>query len=225
MTYEYENKLLYLFINSTSGSEITFLPPVTLKVFDYPDGLEGDYQMEVADLDNDGRVDILVSGKQLETVQIFRNLTGTQIAFFTCKDQPATLTTQRTGSSLQWQQSTNGSSYSNLVNGNGFTGVQSAMLNVAVVTESLNGKQFRCLVDGVPDIPFTIRLFNRWVGTSNNLWSNAGNWSCGTVPQGDVEVEIDSEVTIDMDVTIGKIVLKPGGNIIVAPGKKLTVLR
>jgi hypothetical protein len=225
MTYEYENKLLYLFINSTSGSEITFLPPVTLKVFDYPDGLEGDYQMEVADLDNDGRVDILVSGKQLETVQIFRNLTGTQIAFFTCKDQPATLTTQRTGSSLQWQQSTNGSSYSNLVNGNGFTGVQSAMLNIAVVTESLNGKQFRCLVDGVPDIPFTIRLFNRWVGTSNNLWSNAGNWSCGTVPQGDVEVEIDSEVTIDMDVTIGKIVLKPGGNIIVAPGKKLTVLR
>jgi hypothetical protein len=224
MTYEYENKLLYLFINSTSGSEITFLPPVTLKVFDYPDGLEGDYQMEVADLDNDGRVDILVSGKQLETVQIFRNLVGTQIPFFTCKDQPATLTTHRTGSSYQWQQSINGTNFENLANGIGLSGVQSSMLNIAAVTEAMNGKLFRCLVNGMPDIPFSIRLFNRWVGTNNNLWSNADNWSCGTVPQGDVEVEIDGEVIVDVDVTIGKVILKPGGKVNVSAGKKLTVL-
>jgi hypothetical protein len=38
-------------------------------------------------------------------------------------------------------------------------------------------------------------------------------------------VEIDGEVEIDIDVTIGKIILKPGGVIIVAPGKKLTMLQ
>jgi hypothetical protein len=218
-------KLLSIYLNSTAGSEITFLPPIRIPVFDYPDGWEGEYQIEVADLDDDGRIDIIVSGKQLETVQILRNLIGAQIPLFVCKDEPATLTEQRTGSSYQWQQSTNVSNYTNLVNGNGFSGVQSQMLNITSVTESLNGNLFRCLVNGVPDIPFSIRLFNRWVGANNNLWSNASNWSCGTVPQGDIEVEIDGDVLIDIDVTIGKIVLKPGGNINIAPGKKLTVLR
>jgi hypothetical protein len=218
------SKLIYLYINSTTGSEITFLPPVSLPVFDYPDGWEGDYQFEVADLDNDGRIDIIVSGKQLETVQIFRNLTGTQIPLFVCKDQPATITAQGTGSSYQWQQSINGGTFSNLANGNGFSGVQSSILNIASVNESFNGKLFRCLVNGVAEIPYSLRLFNKWLGTTNNLWSEPSNWSCGSVPFGNIEVEINGEVEIDLDVTIGRIILKPGGKVNVAAGKKLTVL-
>lgn len=218
-------KILLVFINSTaSNGEITFWLPIEFTLFDYPDGMEGNYQMEVADLDADHRPDIIVYGLQSEKVQIFRNLVGTHKPIFTCKDQPATLTSQLTGNSYQWQQSTNGNSFANLVNGSGFSGVQSPMLNIAAVTESMNGKFFRCLVNELPESPFSIRLFNRWVGTSNNLWSDAGNWSCGTVPQGDIEVEIDRNVMIDIDVTIGKIVLKPGGTVTVAAGKKLTVL-
>jgi uncharacterized delta-60 repeat protein len=87
-----------------------------------------------------------------------------------------------TGTSYQWQVSIDGVSFSNLVNNSFYSAVNTAHLSLSNLPTSFTGYQYRCLVDGVPQLSHTIRFVNTWTGAVNDDWHNPGNWGCNSVP-------------------------------------------
>ena len=221
--FDEPNKIVDIFINETTGTHIHFASPISFPLIDDENGYEGEYKLDVADLDMDGRPDIMISAVQTEQVQILRNLTGTNIHRYFCADQPGEIKTQSTGTTYQWQQSVTGSGYTNMDNNASFVGTQTRTLSITNIGTALYGKYFRCLVNGKPDKATKIKLLNTWTGDADNLWSNPANWDCGFVPTGPMDVVINGNITVDIDITIGSIQLLQGGNISVAPGKKVTI--
>jgi hypothetical protein len=222
--FDQPNKMVDIFINETTDTNIQFASPISFPLIDDPNGYEGEYKLDVSDLDMDGRPDIMISAVQTEQVQILRNLTGTNIHQNFCADQPGEITTQSTGTTYQWQQSGTGSGYTSIDNNAAFVGTQTRTLSITNIGTALHGQYFRCLVNGKPDKATKIKLLNTWTGDADNLWSNAANWDCGFVPTGPMDVIINGNVTVDIDLIIGSIQLLPGGNISVAPGKKVTII-
>jgi len=65
---------------------------------------------------------------------------------------------------------------------------------------------------------------NTWTGLVNELWENAGNWSCGRVPDINTDVIINSgTVTINSAAICRRINAGPAANITVTPGFSLRV--
>lgn len=67
---------------------------------------------------------------------------------------------------------------------------------------------------------------NSWNGGTGN-WNVAGNWSCGTIPDGSTDIAIASGTpTLNTDFTLpaGKsLTLSGSGSLVIAPGKTLTI--
>ncbi len=65
---------------------------------------------------------------------------------------------------------------------------------------------------------------NTWTGLVNALWENAGNWSCGRVPDINTDVMINSgTLTINSAAICRRINAGPAANITVTPGFSLRV--
>ena len=67
---------------------------------------------------------------------------------------------------------------------------------------------------------------NSWSGGTGN-WNVAGNWSCGSVPDGSTDIAVSSGTpTLDVDFTLPSgrsLTLSGSGSLVVAAGKTLTV--
>jgi len=132
-----------------------------------------------------------------------------------------------TGSTYQWQMSTDSVNFTNVSNGGYYGGANSSVLQLTGIPSSMNGFQFRCLTNGNPGYVWTIQFKNTWTGSSgNNLWSNAANWSCGTLPDANTDVYIPAgRVVINSNVTVRTLEVAPTATVTVATGVTLTVLK
>jgi endo-1,4-beta-D-glucanase Y len=132
----------------------------------------------------------------------------------------------QTGSSYQWQVSTDGgSSYSNISNGASYSGVTTDTLTILSASGSLNGDYYRCTVNGTNGTAYPIKITDTWTGAVNNFWETAGNWSCGTVPNSNTDVIINTgSPTISSNVSIRSLQLSSSANLTVNAGKQLNVL-
>lgn len=83
--------------------------------------------------------------------------------------------------SYQWQLNT-GSGYSNISNGVNYSGATSDTLQLINVPTSFTGYKYRCIVNGVNNIEYTLRFKNLWTGNVSTNWFTTGNWSCNSVP-------------------------------------------
>jgi hypothetical protein len=132
------------------------------------------------------------------------------------------------GSSYQWQI-LNGENWQSLQPDANFSGTQTVTLNITNLSLSQYGIQLRCVANGNEAGPaYTIRFGSLWTGASNNEWSVAANWSCGTVPTIQTDVIINGGVTPFPVVNIAnaearRVVLRTGAQVNVMPGMKLTV--
>lgn len=72
---------------------------------------------------------------------------------------------------------------------------------------------------------YKLGCVNSWTGAVNNLWENAANWSCGTVPgeNSDVVISSGKTVQVNSNVTIRSLQLNPAVAFTVAAGYHLTV--
>jgi photosystem II stability/assembly factor-like uncharacterized protein len=76
----------------------------------------------------------------------------------------------------------------------------------------------------LPQAPICTPPFNTWLGTISTAWETAGNWSCGTVPDANTDVIINSgTVVLSSNVTIKSFNIKPGVNFTVNSGFNLNV--
>ena len=76
-------------------------------------------------------------------------------------------------------------------------------------------------------ISVIISATNTWTGSTNNLWNEASNWSCGVVPNSSNDIVISNGTPLlntDLTIPVGKSLTISGtGALIIAPGKTLTI--
>lgn len=130
-----------------------------------------------------------------------------------------------TGTSYQWQVNTGGG-YVNISDNAFYSGSSTSTLQLSNIPSSWYNYQYRCVVNGVNDLPNTIKFANFWMGAVNNDWNNAGNWSCGVVPDMYTDVVISSgNVIINSNVTIGNLNIQSGASLTIGSGFTVTLTR
>lgn len=142
-----------------------------------------------------------------------------------CDNAVRTITTPETGSTYQWQVNT-GSGYTNIVNDANYSGVNTATLTITNAPTSWYGRKYRCVVNGVPSVYFTVLQFQAvWTGAVDAAWENPLNWNCGKVPDSFTDVIISSgTIVISSNAVINSLQLNPGVNLTIITGNSLTIL-
>jgi hypothetical protein len=117
------------------------------------------YHNNTADFDLDGKSDFLVVsyGAMPFAITVFENKVGDLIDVPVCAGTTKNIHTDLPGTSYQWQENT-GSGFINLSNNSPFSGVQTAILTISNPSISLNGRKYRCLVDGLFSSTFNLQV-------------------------------------------------------------------
>ena len=109
-----------------------------------------------------------------------------------CNTGNAVVDAGLSGSSYQWQMSTDSVQFNNVINSGNFIGTNTPTLSLTSIPASWRGYQFRCIVDGGSSNLTTIYFSNEWTGAVSNEWENSANWLCGIVPGQFEDVIINS---------------------------------
>lgn len=107
----------------------------------------------------------------------------------TCATDTITYTAAASGSTYQWQEDS-GAGFVNMSNGSNFSGVTTHTVKLVGLPTSYTGRRYRCVVNGVPGNPVTLRFTKVWNGIISNDWSNVNNWGCGALPDEFTDVVI-----------------------------------
>ena len=142
-----------------------------------------------------------------------------------CPGGNTTFSSNVTGSSYQWQVSS-GPNFINVANGGNYSGATTATLQVSNVPASFNANRYRCVVDNINvSNTYFLQVGNVWTGAVDNKWETPGNWSCGTVPDANANVIINSgTVTVSSNATCRSLTLNAGANVTVQTGFSLDVM-
>ena len=177
----------------------------------------------LADLNGDNKPEIITANASDTSLSILVNKIGG--ARELCPSvASASFVSNSTGTSYQWQVSTDGSNFNNLSNSSQYSGVLTGTLHLNNIPSMYNGYRYRCVVDGVSGIVHTIRFTNTWKGSTNNAWNNPANWSCGVVPDQNTDVYIGSgNIVVSSNVVVRSLELGPGVVVTVKPGYTIIV--
>ena len=128
-------------------------------------------------------------------------------------------------SNYQWQVDT-GTGFINIYNSAIYSGANAAQLIVHNVPSAWTNYRYRCWVDYFSySRVYAFRFRTQWSGAISTAWENAGNWSCGVVPDNNTDVIITSgSVVVNNNTTIRSLQLSPGVSFTVNPGVSLTIL-
>jgi hypothetical protein len=129
----------------------------------------------------------------------------------------------------QWQADI-GNGFENLADDIVFSGTTSDTLWLTAMPSTLYGYKFRCIasVEGVDSVSTAeeLKFINRWTGAVSNVWEDAGNWSCGSLPGENTDVIIESgNVILNSASAIRSLTVLPGVNITVTEGGGLNILK
>ncbi len=112
----------------------------------------------------------------------------------TCATDTITYTAASSGSTYQWQED-NGAGFVNMTNSVNFIGVTTNTVKLAGLPTSYTGRKYRCVVNGVPGNPVTLRFTKVWNGITSTDWANPNNWGCGDLPDEFTDVIIPAAVS------------------------------
>lgn len=199
------------FTNTSTPGNISFSSP--------EDGNLAKYDECIADFDGDGKVDLAVVSPG---INFLRNRLANSML---CPGSSYTsFRSNIVGTSYQWQESSDGQAFKNIVNDSNFSGVSSQSVFINNIISSWNGRQYRCVVDGnISDI-FTIHVQNKWSYGEGN-WGDISGWSCGKVPDSNTDIVIlGGIVHVNSNITVKSLQVLPGAAVIVEAGYKITVL-
>lgn len=132
------------------------------------------------------------------------------------------------GLAYQWQVNS-GSGFADLSDDAVHSGATGSSLLLNAPPAAYNGRTYRCLVTTssgtVTSMVYTLKVGVQWTGAVSSAWENAGNWSCGIIPDGTVDVFIDKgNVIVSSNAAVRSITLKPGVQFWVAAGYNFTVV-
>lgn len=179
----------------------------------------------VADYDGDGKPDLAVSNSNSNTISIFRNRIGETQKVDICPNGSTQITSDVTGNSYQWQVDT-GNGFSNINDDSSYNGTHSATLALTSIPSSWYPYQYRCLTGNSTSEITSLRFINTWGGSSNGLWENAANWSCGLIPDANTDVVINAgSVMLNSNASCRSLEVNPGAKLTVANGYTLNITK
>ncbi len=209
-----------VFKNTSISPVISLLPSVNYHRESQASGLE------LSDMDNDGKPDILISNGELDqSGNILRNITGEAARLNLCPPlATGSISSDLAGAAYQWQLNT-GAGFSNISDNSNYSGSGSATLLLSNIPSAWYGYQYRCQVNGTSySTPFTLRFVNKWTGDVSTAWENPLNWSCGVLPDGNTDVEINAgTVVLNSNGICRTILVRPGASFTVNTPFKLTI--
>jgi len=127
------------------------------------------------------------------------------------------------GTNYQWQLNT-GTGFVSITENSNYIGTNTDSLKLNNIPSSWNGYQYRCLADGGESKTYTLKFLNSWTGVLGNSWENPGNWSCGSIPDINTDVVINSgTVVVNSNVNIKSLKINPGVNFTVNTGFDFSV--
>ncbi len=135
------------------------------------------------------------------------------------------------GDTYQWQMNS-GSGFVNISNGALYANTNNNKLTVINPAFITTGNTFRCVVttSSVPTFSTEIKLrfYNRWLGTIDNNWLNAGNWSCGILPNQYTDVIIPNAKTIyplvNVSGSVRTLQTEAGSNVTITAGNNFLIV-
>lgn len=178
--------------------------------------------IDAGDLDGDGKPDMVLADVSAAAVSVMINQNGSDLEL--CPGGNGLLYSNLTGFSYQWQLNS-GLGYNNITNGTNYSGTTTAVLNLLAIPSSFSGYKYRCVVNGVAGRESVVRFVNRWTGAISTAWETPGNWSCGSIPDINTNVIINSgTVVISSNNTIRTLTVNADANMSINPGFNLTIL-
>ncbi len=140
-----------------------------------------------------------------------------------CGNSNTTLTAQISGTAYQWQLDSGGG-FVSITDNIYFTGSNTLQLQLSNIPTSWYGYKLRCVIDGINTAVITFRFVTNWLGLVNNLWEEAGNWSCGNLPDENTDVTINNgTVIVNSSAFVRSIWVKPGTEFTIKTGTTLTI--
>lgn len=129
-----------------------------------------------------------------------------------------------TGISYQWQVNSGGG-FTDLTNTVNYAGVTSSTLQLINIPGLWNGYEYRCIVGGTMSAAIRLHITNTWKGTINSSWENAGNWSCGILPDSttDVIVPVKSAIVVNSDVLVKSLRIDSTAVVKISSAKKVRI--
>ncbi len=142
-----------------------------------------------------------------------------------CSNSNTSITSNFAGISYQWQVNT-GNGFVNIINNANYAGVTNRILQINNTPSAWYGYKYRCFINSNHYSRQTvIKFFNIWTGAVSNEWENPANWSCGTVPDVNTDVIINSgTVVIISNAVIRSLTIGPGVNYTVTAPNTVTIL-
>ena len=129
-------------------------------------------------------------------------------------------------SSYQWQVDTGGG-FQNINNDLIYDGTNTSQLTLSNPPTLFSKYKFRCIANGWTGNEYTIRFSSNWMGSIDSTWENPLNWSCGSIPDINTVVNIDSGKpiypVINSFANCKAIYTAPGATIKVNSGFKLNI--
>jgi hypothetical protein len=108
---------------------------------------------------------------------------------YVCAGGSRTLSADTLENTYQWQLNT-GSGFLDISDNANYRGAATVSLQLQNIPSSYYGYQYRCLVNGVAGVVYTLKIAAYWTGNTNTAWENANNWGCGVVPDANTDVFI-----------------------------------
>lgn len=135
-----------------------------------------------------------------------------------------TLFCTRSGLNYRWQVNT-GSGFTDIINNSYYSYADSPSLHVNNIPSDWYGYIYRCKVDGYNSERYSLKFTDVWTGAAgDSTWENEDNWSCGSVPDTNTDVYINTgTVIINSDITIRSLAIESGVIFKIQDGKKLTI--
>jgi len=144
-----------------------------------------------------------------------------------CPGGSTSISSDITGATYQWQVD-NGTGYFVPISDNAnYSGTTTSTLQLNNLPSTFYGYRYQCLVNatlGNTSNIFTLQFLANWVGGSSTDWNNPANWGCGSVPDANTDVMVNSgNVILTSNGSCRTLTVKPGASVTVKPGVNLIV--
>jgi hypothetical protein len=134
-------------------------------------------------------------------------------------------------SNYLWQVDSTGTGFVNLFDNAIFSGTSTDTLVLSSPPSSWYGHKYRCKITSSGGSAFSQEYFLKftisWNGSVDNAWENPANWNCNSIPDGNVDVIINSGVPrypqVNGNASCRSLTTKPGASVIVSPNANIII--